>query len=196
LHKTKPGVKFYACQPMPLNHQAGTASSRVRSARRGTSRRSRQRRPATRARRPRAPWSLPHRPLPRRRARGPGDALALVGEGRRLLARDRAHAPRALRRPAAQGEHDAPPGLGQAAPSRSGGRPSPYGDIKKDERVDIGAIPVTNVRHTLIDCIDAHVSFEHIDVALRQATARKLLVARHREAREFERRWWPRLAPD
>jgi predicted transcriptional regulator of viral defense system len=57
-----------------------------------------------------------------------------------------------------------------------------YGDIKKDERVDIGAIPVTNVRRTLIDCIDAHVSFEHIDVALRQATARKLLDKRDAKA--------------
>lgn len=57
-----------------------------------------------------------------------------------------------------------------------------YGDIKKDERVDIGAIPVTNVRRPLIDCVDAHVSFEHIDAALRQATARKLLDKREEKA--------------
>jgi len=57
-----------------------------------------------------------------------------------------------------------------------------YGDIKKDAWVDIGAIPVTNVRRTLIDCIDAHVSFEHIDAALRQATARKLLDKRDAKA--------------
>ena len=50
-----------------------------------------------------------------------------------------------------------------------------YSDITKDERVDVGAIPVTSVRRTLFDCVDAHVSFEHINAALRQATARKLL---------------------
>lgn len=57
-----------------------------------------------------------------------------------------------------------------------------HGDIKKDERIDIGAIPVTNVRRTLLDCIDAHVSFEHIDAALRQAAARKLIDRRDAKA--------------
>jgi predicted transcriptional regulator of viral defense system len=57
-----------------------------------------------------------------------------------------------------------------------------YGDIDKNDRVDIGAIPVTSVRRTLLDCVDAHVSFEFIDAALRQATARSLLDKRDEKA--------------
>ncbi len=45
-------------------------------------------------------------------------------------------------------------------------------DVPKKERVQVGAIPVTNVRRTLIDCARAHVSLEFIEAALRQARAR------------------------
>lgn len=57
-----------------------------------------------------------------------------------------------------------------------------YGDLAKEERVDVGAIPVTTVRRTLLDCVDAHVSFEFIDAGLRQALARKLLDKRDEKA--------------
>jgi hypothetical protein len=45
-------------------------------------------------------------------------------------------------------------------------------DVPKKERVELGAIPVTNVRRTLMDCASAHVSLEFIEAALRQARAR------------------------
>lgn len=57
-----------------------------------------------------------------------------------------------------------------------------FGDLAKDERIDIGALPVTTVRRTLLDCVDAHVSFEFINAALRQALARKLLDKRDEKA--------------
>lgn len=50
-----------------------------------------------------------------------------------------------------------------------------YADVSKSERMEIGPIPVTNARRTLLDCIDARISFEHIDLALRQAVKRKLI---------------------
>jgi len=43
------------------------------------------------------------------------------------------------------------------------------------ERVELGAVPVTNVLRTLPDCVEAHVSPEFIEVAARQARARGLL---------------------
>jgi predicted transcriptional regulator of viral defense system len=65
-----------------------------------------------------------------------------------------------------------------------------HDDVPKQERVELGAIPMTNVRRTLIDCANAHVSGELIEAALRQALARgfidrqdvKLIQARARVA--------------
>lgn len=48
-------------------------------------------------------------------------------------------------------------------------------DIPKNERIEIGAVPVTNALRTLLDCVDAHVSPELIEAAVRQARARGLL---------------------
>jgi len=50
-----------------------------------------------------------------------------------------------------------------------------YGDVPAAERVAIGAVPVTNVRRTLLDCVDNHVSPELIEAALRQARSRRLI---------------------
>jgi predicted transcriptional regulator of viral defense system len=50
-----------------------------------------------------------------------------------------------------------------------------HADIPKDERAAVGAVPVTTARRTLIDCIDAHVSPELLEDALRQARARGLI---------------------
>ena len=50
-----------------------------------------------------------------------------------------------------------------------------HGTVPQSERVAIGAVPVTNVRRTLLDCVDAHVSPEFIDNAVRQARARGLI---------------------
>jgi predicted transcriptional regulator of viral defense system len=47
-----------------------------------------------------------------------------------------------------------------------------HDDVPKKERVERGAIPMTNVCRTLIDCANAHVSGEFIEAALRQALAR------------------------
>ncbi|CAN5907847.1 hypothetical protein BH11MYX4_BH11MYX4_05010 [soil metagenome] len=48
-------------------------------------------------------------------------------------------------------------------------------DVPRKDRVEIGAVPVTNVRRTLIDCADAHVSPELIEAALQQGRARGLI---------------------
>jgi len=45
-------------------------------------------------------------------------------------------------------------------------------DVAKKERVQLGSIPVTTVRRTLLDCVSSHVSLEFIEAALRQARAR------------------------
>lgn len=50
-----------------------------------------------------------------------------------------------------------------------------HGDVPKRERVELGAVPVTNVLRTLLDCVEAHVSPEFIEVAVRQARARGLI---------------------
>ena len=50
-----------------------------------------------------------------------------------------------------------------------------HDDVPRKERVEIGAVPVTNVRRTLIDCAGAHVSPELIEAALQQGRARGLL---------------------
>jgi predicted transcriptional regulator of viral defense system len=50
-----------------------------------------------------------------------------------------------------------------------------HADIPKRDRVEIGAVPVTNVRRTILDCIDAHVSPELVEAAIREARARKLI---------------------
>ena len=58
--------------------------------------------------------NLPHRPLPHRRARGTGRAVALVGEGRRVFARDSPVPSRPLgRAPAPRPPH----GSGRLAPA-------------------------------------------------------------------------------
>ena len=50
-----------------------------------------------------------------------------------------------------------------------------HADVPQEERVMIGPVPVTNVLRTLLDCIDAHVSPELIDVAIRQGRSRGFL---------------------
>jgi len=50
-----------------------------------------------------------------------------------------------------------------------------HANIVKGERVAIGAIPVTNVYRTIVDCIDAHVSLEFVADAIRQAVARHVI---------------------
>ena len=61
-----------------------------------------------------------------------------------------------------------------------------HADIPKDEQVAIGAVPVTNVRRTLIDCVAAHVSPELLEAAFRQARSRCLIDAN--EARTIRAR--------
>jgi predicted transcriptional regulator of viral defense system len=50
-----------------------------------------------------------------------------------------------------------------------------HSDISPSERVEIGPVPATSVLRTLLDCIDAHVSPELVDAAVRQARERGLL---------------------
>lgn len=50
-----------------------------------------------------------------------------------------------------------------------------HDDVPKGERVEIGAVPVTNVFRTLLDCVAAHVSPELVEAAVRQARARGLI---------------------
>lgn len=50
-----------------------------------------------------------------------------------------------------------------------------HGDVPKQERIDIGPVPVTNALRTLLDCVDAHVSPEFIEAGVRQALARGLI---------------------
>lgn len=50
-----------------------------------------------------------------------------------------------------------------------------HADVPKRELVELGAVPVTNVLRTLLDCADAHVSPELIDAAVRQARTRGLI---------------------
>jgi predicted transcriptional regulator of viral defense system len=47
--------------------------------------------------------------------------------------------------------------------------------VPKRERVDLGAIPVTTVPRTLLDCVAAHVSLELTEQAVRQARTRGLI---------------------
>ncbi len=50
-----------------------------------------------------------------------------------------------------------------------------YADLSQGERAVLGAIPVTNVRRTLLDCARSHVSPELVKAAVRQARARGLV---------------------
>ena len=50
-----------------------------------------------------------------------------------------------------------------------------YAGVPKRERVDLGAIPVTTVPRTLLDCVAAHVSPELTEQAVRQARTRRLI---------------------
>ena len=50
-----------------------------------------------------------------------------------------------------------------------------HDDVPRKDRIEIGAVPVTNVRRTLIDCAGAHVSPELIEAALQQGRARGLI---------------------
>lgn len=50
-----------------------------------------------------------------------------------------------------------------------------HDDVPKKERVELGAVPVTNVLRTLNDCSAAHVSPELIEAALQQARSRGLI---------------------
>jgi predicted transcriptional regulator of viral defense system len=47
-----------------------------------------------------------------------------------------------------------------------------HADVPKSQRVEIGSVPVTSALRTLCDCVDAHVSPELIESALKQARAR------------------------
>jgi predicted transcriptional regulator of viral defense system len=50
-----------------------------------------------------------------------------------------------------------------------------HADVAKKDRVEICAVPVRTGRRTLLDCVDAHVSPELIETAVRQAVARSLI---------------------
>lgn len=50
-----------------------------------------------------------------------------------------------------------------------------HADVPKSDRIEIGAVPVTNPFRTLCDCVVAHVSPELIDAAIKQARARGLI---------------------
>jgi predicted transcriptional regulator of viral defense system len=50
-----------------------------------------------------------------------------------------------------------------------------HADLPTKDRVEVGSVPVTNARRTLLDCVDAHVSPELIEAAVRQAHARGLI---------------------
>jgi predicted transcriptional regulator of viral defense system len=50
-----------------------------------------------------------------------------------------------------------------------------HADVPKSERVEIGAVPVTNPIRTLCDCVTAHVAPELIEVAVNQARGRGLI---------------------
>jgi predicted transcriptional regulator of viral defense system len=50
-----------------------------------------------------------------------------------------------------------------------------HGDVPKNERLEIGAVPVTSVLRTLCDCVAAHVSPELVEAAIRQARTRGLI---------------------
>jgi predicted transcriptional regulator of viral defense system len=63
-----------------------------------------------------------------------------------------------------------------------------HADVPKSERVDVGAIPVTNVLRTLIDCVNAHVSPELIDAAVRQARQRNVIDKSEEKAIRARRR--------
>jgi predicted transcriptional regulator of viral defense system len=51
-----------------------------------------------------------------------------------------------------------------------------HADLAKDERVLVGAIPVTAPLRTLLDCAEAHVSPELMAVAVRQARVRGMIL--------------------
>ena len=50
-----------------------------------------------------------------------------------------------------------------------------HADLPRKDRIEIGAVPVTNVRRTLIDCAGAHVSPELVEAAVQQGRARGLI---------------------
>jgi predicted transcriptional regulator of viral defense system len=50
-----------------------------------------------------------------------------------------------------------------------------HADVPKSDRVEIGAVPVTNPLRTLCDCVAAHVAPELIDAAVKQARGRGLI---------------------
>jgi len=50
-----------------------------------------------------------------------------------------------------------------------------FAEVPKRERIDLGAIPITTVWRTLIDCVAVHVSPDLLEQAIRQARARGLI---------------------
>ena len=50
-----------------------------------------------------------------------------------------------------------------------------HDDVPRKGRIEIGAVPVTDVRRTLIDCAGAHVSPEIVEAAIEQARSRGLI---------------------
>ncbi len=50
-----------------------------------------------------------------------------------------------------------------------------HADVPKGERVQIGSVPVTSVARTLHDCVAVHTSTELIEMAVRQASTRRLI---------------------
>lgn len=50
-----------------------------------------------------------------------------------------------------------------------------HADVPREERIEIGPVPVTNALRTILDCIDAHVSPELVEAAVRQASHRGLI---------------------
>jgi len=50
-----------------------------------------------------------------------------------------------------------------------------HADVPKNDRVEMGAIPVTNPLRTLCDCVTVHVAPELVDAAVKQARGRGLI---------------------
>lgn len=138
--------------------------------------------PEERAGRPCPAGHLPHRPLPRRGARGPHRSLPVVRPRRRVLSRDRVVR---TSRPTSSHARSISHSL-RAGPSVAFVLPRGWCCTTKPCRAvsgfELGAVPITSVPRTLRDCARAHVSPELVEAAVRQAEHRKLVTkaeARH-----------------
>lgn len=53
-----------------------------------------------------------------------------------------------------------------------------HADVARNDQIEIGPVPVTNALRTILDCVDAHVSPELLEAAVRQARSRGLIDGR------------------